>query len=122
MLLTMREEGAPPGGVSEIVRADTVEVYVQFSQILDDPTTQRMEELGVAFHREGGVAIHIDTVYSAEVPWEVLCSLAEREQVLSIESAWKPDFVPPGAGDRSIVPAHGAPAPAGHDKAEGETT
>lgn len=116
MLLVMREEGAPPGEVAEIVDADTVEVYVQFTHVLDDPTTECLEELGVTFHREGGIVVHVGTVYSAEVPWDVLCSLAEREEVHSIESAWKPGLVPPSAGDRATILANGAPAPAGHDE------
>jgi hypothetical protein len=41
----------------------------------------------------------VGTIYSADVPWEALCALAEREEVQSIEPAWKPGLEPPGAGD-----------------------
>jgi hypothetical protein len=122
MLLIMREEGAPPGRALEIVSADSVEVYLQFSHVLDDPATERVEELGVTFHREGGMVVHVGTVYSAEVPWDALCALAEREDVHSIESAWKPDLVPPGAGDRATILAHSAPRAAGHDQVKVEAT
>jgi hypothetical protein len=116
MLLSMREEGHPQGEAAEIVDADTVQVYIHFTYVLDDPTTECIEELGVTFHREDGIVVHVGKVYSSEVPWDALCSLAEREDVQSIESAWKPGLVPPSAGDRATILANGASAPKGHDE------
>lgn len=110
MMLAMRNEGTPSGELAEIVSADAVEVYIQFTDFLDDSSIETLEALGITFHRQEGAVVHVGTIYSADVLWESLHGLAEREEVQTIESAWKPGLTPPGAGVSAVARAR-APCP-----------
>jgi hypothetical protein len=95
MLQVMRQTQTYSNEVAEIVETETVSVNIQFTHTLDEPAIQAIEDSGVIFHRVDDAVSHVGTIYSADVPWEAIALLADRQDVVRIESAWKPGAIPP---------------------------
>lgn len=91
LLLTLRNREDFPQDIKHILIRNTVSVSVNFTHELNASEMQPIEALGVTFKRlPNGEIAHTGTVYGAAVPWDRVGDLAELENVVRIESTWKP--------------------------------
>ncbi|MBC8249309.1 MAG: S8 family serine peptidase, partial [Anaerolineales bacterium] len=96
-LLSMQEQGmkGPPGSelagiLARIEENHKVKVSLRFDHELGETEIETLEGVGVVFVRLDGKVAHVGTVYGAEVPASSVDLLAERRDVLRIESVWTP--------------------------------
>lgn len=101
-LLSMQEQGmrGMPGSelasvLTRIEKTQKIKVSLRFDHELGDTEIKALEGMGVVFVRLNGKVAHVGTVYGAEVPTVSVDVLAERRDILRIESVWAPGVETP---------------------------
>ena len=74
--------------------SDNVTITVKFDHVLSSAETRALEQRGVSFFSIDGAISHTGPFYAARVPWTLVDELAAREDVLKLESAWRPRVFP----------------------------
>ncbi|MDD4857647.1 MAG: S8 family serine peptidase, partial [Candidatus Krumholzibacteria bacterium] len=74
--------------------SNDVTVTMKFDHVLTGAEITSLARLGVSFFSIDGEVAHTGPFYAANVPWDAVEELSAREDVLKLDSAWKPCVFP----------------------------
>ena len=90
-LMKMREQNRLADDWKDIVQRETVDVSIRFKKELDATQLKKFETLGLNFKRlPGGAPAKSGSIYGAKIHWEDIGTLVKSDEVVRIESTWKP--------------------------------
>jgi subtilisin family serine protease len=73
-----------------VVSADAAVVTIKYDHVLPREEITELERLGLSFFYIDGQVARTRSIYPVRVPWSLIDKLGGRQEVLRMESAWRP--------------------------------
>ena len=97
---TSRMQNKENEEINRIIQSETVDVSVKFAKELDERKVEEFEKYWLKFKRlPNGDIAKSGPIYGARIAWEKICHFAELEEVVRMESIWKPTMAYPSGNN-----------------------